>query len=638
MTRVFLAIASAEYEDQRSLDYLDGVINDGVNIDELLKDPDFGQYDQYSSKLLISPSLREVRDSLEEILFESDKIDCFTFYFAGHGVSQSGTYYLCLKDSYVNKLSATALPINHIFNLINDKKPLQSNIIIDACQAGGIVNDLNSLIKPSIFGNAFSPSVSIFCACMSDQGAEELPSPLSCGVATNQLIKYISGEIEIDSKLPTLDLVQIGRNTSSSIFDEGFEQVPVVWGVNLTGISNFTKNPNFDSTGGLNFNTSTSILTDHQRETLWSYYLEIKKTGVTKSLLFSLVEIVRNLIEKNEEAKSIAAFLIATSENLSSNADLLEDQFIEPEILAVCCSAFLPLLRNEDVIPLYHELINRLSSKLCEVFNSLSDDLNVNKNVLISDRSLISDLFYLPVRLSKILGWLGLSYKIQKTITCSKNLSDEKYCNILDSLMNIYSGSLVCVSDIQGPFIHMYTNLFQLDSKFARPLVNYFKDIVKTKAYIASNSLSPSEVLSYLLLRSKNDFQSERNLIARPSELISVIFYGLSLAGFDEEVNSMFQSLDHVPLNMFITNDIDFYCNETIESGVNISMEVGSETGFGIFKLDDFRRLFNDCIAQRFQEKDFKAESQIASALFSFICSNRVSWNSLKVNLLPYSD
>jgi hypothetical protein len=301
---------------------LEGTIADGRNIANALLDKLLGEYDRVLSRLLVSPILLELQNEIKEILFIEEHINCFTLCFAGHGISHMGTYYLCLRDTYAGKLSATALPLNYIFNVINDAQPLQTNIIIDACQAGGFASDLASLIKPEIFGNANSPSVSLFGSCMRDELAGENDSG---GYATQKLLEYLTGGISIDTRWPFLDLVQIGRNVSVDMKDQGYGQTPVVWGLSLTGISTFSKNPHYSPDTGTSpstINMHTFISSDldliqDEKEKIWLQYLRIPKTGATPALVKSLASSVKDLKEKGMSPVKIGSFLLGTTEGLA---------------------------------------------------------------------------------------------------------------------------------------------------------------------------------------------------------------------------------------------------------------------------------------------------------------------------------
>jgi hypothetical protein len=640
VARILLGIASSVYEDAMHLPLLRGTEPDARNIERALLDSSLGDYNADLSKLLISPSLSEVQDAIKDLLFAEDKIDCFTLYFAGHGISHMGTYYLCVRDTFTNKLSATALPLNYIFNVINETQPLQTNIIIDACAAGGLVDDLGSLIKPEVFGNAGSPSVSLFGSCMRDEEAEEEDAG---GVATLELLKYLNGEEKIDTRWPFLDLVQIGRNVSVDLKNKDYGQTPVIWGLSLTGISTFSKNPHYQSAAFTASNTidlhtfisSDVDLIQNEKEKIWLHYLEIPKTGATPTLIQSLVSSVKDLKEKGMSPAKIGSFLLGTAEGFSMRVSERPDVFSEIEVLASCGAAFLPIIEELNAEQSFWVLIDRISQSASRNFEMLEADLTEH-NALMSNRSGINELYALPIRISKILGWMALVQKIQVNLGVVEIISDTRIKFILGEISKNYSSSFVCVSDEQAPFLMLFSQMkgfAEGDEIFLSPLRYYLNDFIQRKGKIASSNISGEDVLQYLICRNVNDYTSIRHVLAQPSELLSVLLDAANNGNMDDEVDPFMQKIDHLSLNIYIAEDISTFSEVCIESGINITMQVGGEVGAGVFTIRDFRENFaNTCIPHiEILQKDKKPETLVATGLASFMMPDRVPWGLKKV-------
>lgn len=81
-----------------------------------------------------------------------------------------------LRDSNLNGLSMSALSLADMFRSINEAAPLQSNIVIDACESGGLIQDLGALLKPGLLGNVGSPGLTLLAKAAQDQGAAESPA------------------------------------------------------------------------------------------------------------------------------------------------------------------------------------------------------------------------------------------------------------------------------------------------------------------------------------------------------------------------------------------------------------------------------------------------------------------------------
>ena len=233
--RVLLAIGCNQYENAKQLN---GAEADAQRIFSVLIRPEVGQYDVARSTLLLSPSLHEVRQCLHAALFTDPQPETFTFFFAGHGGVSAGSYYMWLRDTRPKGQSISALSLADLFRSINEALPRQNNIIIDACESGGLIEDLTVLLKHEILGNAGTPTFTLVATSAQDQTSGETQEG---GVGTNAILDCIEGRDFIQDSTSTLDLVEIGRKVSTRLRDSG--QNPVVWGLNLYGPPRFCRNP-----------------------------------------------------------------------------------------------------------------------------------------------------------------------------------------------------------------------------------------------------------------------------------------------------------------------------------------------------------------------------------------------------------
>lgn len=152
-----------------------------------------GLYDKDLSYLLLSPNTTEIKDALNKVFPVGTDVDVFTLFFAGHAGVRAGSFYLCARESEPERLSTTAFAITSLFSIINEFRPGQVNIVVDACQAGGSSFDLAQLSKPEIIGHSEASSITFLGACSADQVAGETPDG---GVLTRYLLKYMTGERE----------------------------------------------------------------------------------------------------------------------------------------------------------------------------------------------------------------------------------------------------------------------------------------------------------------------------------------------------------------------------------------------------------------------------------------------------------
>lgn len=237
--RALCAIGCDAYDH---LNPLTGAEADAKAIFDALIKPEVGDYDASHSHLLLLPTLQEVRDSLTAMLCGADALDALTIVFAGHGAVSSGSFYMVTRDTRLQGLSATFFPLADLLRMIAEAAPRQTYIFIDACQAGGLIFDLNVILKSDVMGEFGTPGVTLLATAASNQEAIVAGGH---GVGKAALLGCIDGTIFLQDSNPALDLFEIGRVVSDRVAAAG-AQTPVVWGLNLYGPSSFCRNPPVD--------------------------------------------------------------------------------------------------------------------------------------------------------------------------------------------------------------------------------------------------------------------------------------------------------------------------------------------------------------------------------------------------------
>ncbi|MCE0498552.1 MAG: caspase family protein [Methylacidiphilales bacterium] len=165
--------------------------------------------------LLLSPTTERVRRVLEEAFPLKAGCDSVTFFFAGHGGMAGDSFFLCLSDCKADKLSTTGLSVSSLFTIINDFKPTQVNLVIDACGAGGSTFDLRTLIKSEFTGAATSSSIAFLGACCVDQDASEKSGH---GLEARKSVSLVAGPACLGKPLRTY--TELGFACVGSYFDE----------------------------------------------------------------------------------------------------------------------------------------------------------------------------------------------------------------------------------------------------------------------------------------------------------------------------------------------------------------------------------------------------------------------------------
>src|SRR6202000_2924087 len=68
-----------------------------------------------------------------------------------------------------------------------------------------------------------------------------------------------------------------------------------------------------------------------------------------------------------------------------------------------------------------------------------------------------AELFYLPLRITKILGWLGWEIIAGNLVPELGTENNELRLRLASKLVNRYSAALAAVSDEQAPFLYLFS-------------------------------------------------------------------------------------------------------------------------------------------------------------------------------------
>ena len=494
-------LISVGCNDYTHLDGLHGAEKDATDIFDTLTNEKYGNYDKDKSRLLLSPTLVELYDVFSDVLFSEPDLDNLCFYFAGHGVVKSSNYYLCLKESSINSLSITALDFSKLLNILSEKLPVQANIIIDACEAGGVTHNMGSIIKPENFGKNNACSMSFFLAAASNENADE---DSNGGVITQSLIDVIKGNNELGIASEYYDLCALGKCVSSNGSLLNKTQTPICWGLHLHGESRFSLNPNYklhepngnEASGPPIPNTLQVNEIEKYSEKLWILYLELPKKFSAHDLIILLCELSDDIEKADGDALDVLRGIAAS---FSLRADLSEDVFRRTEVLCCFLVAMIRCSHNnyKVAIPIINDVFNSASDALEEVFELLKND----KYAFLGRLSGFSDLFYLPLRVARVLGWIGvISFMGKKDFIQNKH--DETFLiDLTDKIIDLYQESIVAISDTQSPFYLMFLKECLENGWIDQGelCVGYlFNNINANSGSIASPHIRADEVLTYI--------------------------------------------------------------------------------------------------------------------------------------------
>jgi len=156
-----------------------------------------------------------ILSKLEELTLKVQPEDVFYFYYAGHGSLVDDRFYFIPTDN-VRLYEPEALEKNAIYagevqRILKDMPALKQVIVIDACHAGGSVEQLATRgggEEKALAQLSRSAGVHVFASAGSEQYAGEFET-LGHGIFTYVLLKGINGEADgapLDGKVTIYEL------------------------------------------------------------------------------------------------------------------------------------------------------------------------------------------------------------------------------------------------------------------------------------------------------------------------------------------------------------------------------------------------------------------------------------------------
>lgn len=584
--RCLIAIGCDHYE---RIGALQGAETDAQRVYDALMPADVGDYDAAGSRLLLSPTLAEIRNALAEVL-AGGPIETFTLYFAGHGGVKSGTYYLLPRDARLELLSATALSAAEILSMVAEAAPGQTNLVIDACEGGGLAGDVRSLLRPEDLGAEGTPGVTVLAMAARAQAAIEVPDG---GVGTNALLDCVTGRTFVSDDRPGLDLVEIGTRVAETLAREA-DQNPVLWGLNLFGPRRFCANPRFGGGGGPLRATlgewgdsATDAAVEAGMPKLWRAWDALDDANWTPR---SLIDAVSPVLASLPSGAARASLLDRLAAATDLRAAAATDRLRAVDARAACLAAALPHARDTAVALTVSTLGRELADAATEVVGEAADALAANRYALLSTQGGISDFFVLPLRLTRLAGWAAAADLVRADLLPPAEAPTLR--RLLDVILEQLPNSLVAVSDLQSAPVAcvIAAGATGASSQTEVALGHLFVSLVGTRARIAAADIDPGRVLAYLMARTSGSFDHVRAELAIPSELVTTVLRGAAALGIEEAYDPYLLELDGVELNAFLPAGYDGFAEDTVRDGVNAGYGIGRD----VFTVGDLEANWSD--------------------------------------------
>lgn len=588
-----LCIGCNAYDSLRSLH---GAESDAKEVFNLLSHQD-ADYDPTNSHLLLSPTAPEITAALNKAFPENQEIDVFTFFFAGHAGARANSFYLCTRESEPERLSTTSFPIVSLFSIINEFRPSQVNIIVDACEAGGSSFDLTQLQKPNIIGSSQASSVSFLGACSSDQFAGETSEG---GILTKEIIKCLTGEQEVQTKTVFLDLIEVSAVVSREVYARHPIQKPISWGLSLFGNGRFARNPCFGGggversfpVGGALPQSKAGKRVRSKSSALWDEYRAIKEDPSARRLLDLLDDVFH---EVEDDGSSIIPFVQGLARTLSARAGESSDLLAPSQCLATCAMFFLPHIDSEAVRSYTRDVLREMMALDMRIWSELLTSVKANDRALLNTIDVTADLYYLPLRITKTLGWIGLSIVLEALLPELSDRNDSARLELVSQILERYGGAIVAVSDEQAAPLYVFLEacLLRERKELAEQVTNlYFASFASKKGNVARAGTDGAGALRYIRSLGPAEHRPHDWRPANPSHLLPVLLrFGAKL-----RLGALWdlRGLDWQSTAFFIPANYRDFGRQVIENGMNYTHRIG----FGVWTVSDFNTEFDRAVKE----------------------------------------
>ena len=475
--------------------------------------------------------------------------------------------------------------------MIGEARPRQTNIIIDACHAGGVAFDLNGLLKPEVVGEAGTPGISLFGAAAADEYAVETQAG---GIGTRALLSLVRGDARVQEARPWLDLVEVGQAASELISAQGL-QTPVVWGLNLFGAARFSRNPCFRAAGDLPPLSLPAIpasspagrLIEAHAERLWDEYRRLPDEFDARRIYELLTEIATGL---SPDRNDLISFVAGIAQTMSLRASRSEDPIVKAQIYVCCALVLLPHAKDQTVAEAMATMLQQATSVSDETFEDVAAAMNEPPRLLEGDP--FSQLFYLPLRISRILGWIGASALLRRILphNCAHGNAVPAF---VTSLIDSYAGSIVAMSDSQAPDVVVFCRACEIMGWHEQRdayLGRLWHSFLGIQGRVADGHIGADEAFNYVLARAQNSLRAlDPRIIARPSILAAALLSCGSRASLADSIDPWLHELDHHQFNIFIPASYYEFAERTMRNGINLTFGIGH----GVWTVEDFAREYD---------------------------------------------
>ena len=385
--------------------------------------------------------------------------------------------------------------------------------------------------------------------------------------------------------------------------EEGGEQLPSSWGVNLYGEGAFALNPFFSSEAAgkdvFEYIPASSSL----GKKIALHYSEISKlhsdveNEVDAEKIATFISKIKD--DAFEDERQFVSFVLGMMNSLRNQAAKSGDMFAESLLLA----GFIPILnRLNDTLraqltPVFARYRN--AAALREL-SELSRAIKKDRYYLLKDDSpggASSQFYSLPLRVSKILGWLGLLLYESMYLGLGDEVKSE-VSSLLSDIVDNYPKAFSAISESQAAHVFLgVKGLLDVGCGVQACYIylNYLESIGKNRGEVCSPEASGEEILTYISLYGSSAIKAIPRIVASPTQFLFVVLLLARHFGLEGELDRMMHIFDRKYIYAYISNNHQEFGDVRMRDGVNLPLQVG----FSFWTMDEFYEFLSKMIEPR---------------------------------------
>lgn len=612
-----ISFGISEYQDQK-LTSLPGAAADAKRVHDAFMNTEIMDADKDLSSFHLNLTKERIREVIADAAYNED-INALTIYFACHGESDASGYFLFPSDCQSNKLAFSAISLGDIFTILCSSPRKHVNLIIDACNAGGVAQDFSAIIKDPKMGAIAGISISIIALSGRNEFSLEYPNG---GVGTTAFLEVLSGHSDPETNKEYLSLGDVAQTLDII----GTEQNSSYWSFNLMGAHCFCKNvyainnrkAEIFSLPTINLNSSVD-LSNEAIESIWNDLLTIGSDFNPRDIHNSLDYLLKD-IENNSDAVSL---VIGLFDSFIERARQNDDAFAP----VLCCSIFLLIInerkqKSQEVDYFRNLLFDELKKALTDISSSLAKD----EFFLVRDGGYVS-FYTLPQRVSKIASWALISVQLDRHLNEEHSETLSICESILDSLKRDYQAAFQLISEKQGPAILIISALakkYGFEEWGNYYIACLYHSFCFYRGKVAKIDLKNDLTYEFIRHRILPEVANYEKFCGRPTESLLALMSHYWRADDLDIIRYDFEGFDGLSLNAFIPEAYTHFSSERISTGSNLGMKIG----FDVFTIDDLSNFITTYIQPSVEAalKMVDEQEQLFAIISSIIYPDRLPW------------